>query len=356
MALLGATFVAVGIGLSLFTQAGPTNDESAKAAINDLLERRYDAILARDLDAYMNTVDPARVSLRDCERQRFEAYVRLDIPPEGLSVGRVDKFGDYLRVWMSTAAGWQRTFARYDGARWYLSEPSSNELGEDITKEYAGVKVHYRAVEDDLGSVVGDDLASIIDIVVPHAPVPPAHLFELRIATLTGTSGSCFTLGQASGAATTLITLKDVRLTPGYNHISRATAATIEHEALHWLQIDRASPGMHPDWWVLEGWPYLIAQQPSLAERRSAMCTSAPAFEDLEFGLRFDAQPEAFERLYTVASMLVERVSAGSGDTAYWRFFDSYADVTSDPLVRFAGTDGSSFYNAWLEDARRQYC
>ena len=65
----------------------------------------------------MNTVDPARAFLRECEKQRFETYVRLNVSPESVSVGRIDKYGDYLRVWIGTDVGWRRTFARYDGAR-----------------------------------------------------------------------------------------------------------------------------------------------------------------------------------------------------------------------------------------------
>ena len=356
MAGLGAAFLAVGVGLAIFTQPGPTNDESAKAALNDLLDRRYNALLRRDLDAYLNTVDPARTFLRECEKQRFETYVRLNVPPEGVSVGRVDKFGDYLRVWVDTDLGWRRTFARYDGARWYLSEPTSNELGEDLTKEFAGVKVHYRAVEDDLATIVGEDIPLIVDLVVPHAATPPARLFEVRIATLTGTNGSCFVGGQAEGGyGTTLITLKEVRLTHAYDHISRTTAATIEHEALHWLQSEHA-PRTTQDWWVIEGWPYLIAQLPDFSARHFAVCTSAPTFDDLRFGLRFDAKAEDVTRAYVTAALLVERVDGSLGDRRYWQLFDTFADPTVDPYVRMVGADGRAFYSAWLESARGRYC
>lgn len=345
----------VGVGLAMFTQAGPTNDESAKAALNDLLDRRYKALLTRDLDGYMSTVDPARTFLRECEKQRFETYVRLNIAPESVSVGRVDKYGDYLRVWIGTDLGWRRTFARYDGARWYLSEPTSNELGDDLTKEYAGVKVHYRAAEDDLASVVGEDIPLIVDRVTPHAAAPPARLFEVRIATLTGASDSCFIIGQAEGLSTTLITLKDVRLTTAYDHISRDTAATVEHEALHWLQHEHAAR-TGQDWWVIEGWPYLIAQPPDFSDRHFGVCVSAPTFEDLRFGVRLDAKAEDVTRAYIVAALLVERVDGSLGDRGYWQLFDAFDRPLVDPYIRITGAEGPSFYSTWLEDARRRYC
>ena len=356
IAILGAVLVAVGIGLGLFTQFGGANDEAANAAINDLLERRYNALVARELDAYMNTIDPARVFLRECATQRFQAYVRSDVLPQRLSVGRVEKWGSYFRVWLNTEYGALRTFMRYDGGRWYISEPFPRELGERLSKVYAGVKLHYQAADESLANVVGEDLVSIMSNVMTHAAEPPSALFELSIATLSDPGGECFVLGAAENWGMTNITLNDVRLTAEYDHISRDTAATIEHEALHWLQFDHGSRWKSaPSWWVIEGWPTLLSEPPSPSERRLAICTSPPSYDDLTYGLRPGAAVEHVADAYTVAAMLVERIVGASGDAAYWRFFDDFGGTT-DPYLRATGSDGRSFYAAWLEDARRQYC
>ena len=69
-------------------------------------------------------------------------------------VARVEKWGKYFQVWLSTQYGLLRTFARYDNGRWYLSEPYPGELGDRLTQEYAGVKLHYYAAEADLATAI----------------------------------------------------------------------------------------------------------------------------------------------------------------------------------------------------------
>ena len=348
--------IGVGVGVAI-RLAGPTDDE-ARAAVNGLLDRKYKALEARDLDGYMSTIDPARIFLRNCARQRFEAWVRSGEPLPKVSVGRVDKWGKYVRVWLGTKDGWWRSFARYDGGRWYASEPFPGELGDHQTKEYAGVKVHYLAAEEDLASVVGEDLTSIMAGVLPHAAERPSAMFELEIATLSDPGGDCFIGGTAGRWGTTMIKLNDVLLTSTYDHLSHETVGIIEHEALHWLQNEHASRTkmrQRPHWWVSEGWPTLIANNPSLSDRHLATCSSPPSYDDLRLGLRFDAKIEDVANAYTVAAMLVERVAGSSGDVAYWRFFDEFGSTT-DPYLRATGSDGRRFYNAWLEEARHLYC
>lgn len=350
----------MGVLLALFTQPGPANDESARVAIDDLLHQRYNALLTRDLESYMQTVDPARVFLRGCEQERFEAYIRVGARPDAVTLGRMDRWGDYLRIWLDTPVGWQRSFARFDGARWWMSEPTSDELGEDLSKDFSGVTVQYRGAEADLVDAVGAELESIIPLVRKHAASPPSHLFTLRLATLTSTSGSCFVAGEARGRGSTVITLREVGLTPGYDHVSRTTSATLEHEALHWLQIDRSASSMLAmDWWLVEGWPYLIANTDvsALLGRRDAVCEQPQLrYQDLRLGPLPNARPEDANRDYVAASLLVDRISKTGGDTAYWALFDAFGDNTVDPFTRVVGTDGPSFFDAWLADARHQYC
>lgn len=362
---LAAAIVAVGVALAvaLLMPRGPEVDDATKAAINELLDRRYDAAANRDIDAFMSTVDPARSFLRDCARQRFEAYLRNDDAPndataERDSVDRMDRLGDYVRIWMGYEGGRYRRFARQEGGRWYMSEPFPRELGENLSAVYAGVKVHYQAADAEIASAVGSDLTTIMARASAHAAEPPSQFFEINVVSLADRGGACFRSGAAADWGTTIITLYDVELTPTYEHITSDTAVTIEHEALHWLQfqhISRAKLRKEPDWWVIEGWPTFISALPSRSDRRDAACIAPPSYDDLRLGPRPTSKVEEVGRMYTIAAMLVERIYGVSNDTAYWQFFDDFG-ATTDPYLRATGSDGRSFYNAWLDDARHEYC
>jgi hypothetical protein len=141
--------------------------------------------------------------------------------------------------------------------------------------------------------------------------------------------------------------------------VSAETEATLEHEALHWVQIDHSPSAMGAaDWWLIEGWPYLIANTPSPGLRAFSVCTSPlPSYSQLRFGPLPDLQPEVVERYYVVASLLVESLNA-QGANAYWGVFDGFAK-DSDPARAFSsaiGLDGPSFYVTWAANARAKYC
>ena len=76
----------------------------------------------------------------------------------------------------------------------------------------------------------------------------------MQIFTLSDPGGDCLFVGTAERVGLTIITLSDVRLTPGYDHITEDTVSTIQHEMLHWLQDDHASRLQlrRPHWWVIE--------------------------------------------------------------------------------------------------------
>jgi hypothetical protein len=357
--LAGAAFLAAGVGLSLFTTAGPANNDSTRSEITIVLEKQLDAYRSHDLGLYMSTIDPDRLFLRDCEQQRFAVAQRLGLSLPEVVLGRTEKYGDYIRVWVRDADGWRRMFMRNDGARWYISEPTSGELGEDQETVFAGVRVSYKAVERDLVDAIGRDVSSVVKAVTAHAPAPPNQLFSVKIATMASTNGRCFVAGEAEGYGTATLTLREVRLTDEYDRVSAETEATLEHEALHWVQIDHAPSAMgSADWWLIEGWPYLIANTPSPGLRAHAVCTSSlPTYSQLRFGPLPDLQPEVIERYYVVASLLVESLSAQRAD-GYWKVFDGFAN-DSDPAVAFSsaiGLDGPSFYLTWAAAARAKYC
>jgi len=359
---IGVVFVLAGIGLSFVSRTGPTVDASTRAAITELLDRRVTAARANDLDRFMGTVDPARVFLRNCEQQRFEAEARLGLSSRAptLVLGATDTYGSYVRAWVHDPLGWQRIFLRNDGYRWYLSEPTSAELGDEQSRDYSGIKVTFRDVESDLADAVGHEAELILPSVMAQAPTPPTRLFSVRIATLTGTAGRCFVAGRASGYGATVLTLVQVRLTERLDRLSADTTDTLRHEALHWVQLDHSSDAMMAmDWWLIEGWPFLIANDPSRGLRAASVCAPGlPTYSTLRFGPGPDDPPEVVTREYVVASLLVERLGTVYGAKAYWHIVDAFAkEIEATRSYQSAiATDGPSFYAAWSDEARRQYC
>ena len=360
LALGGAVLVAGGIALAVFTQTGPANDDAARDAIQTLLQQRHTAFVKHDLDGYMGTVDPGRVFLRTCEEQRFAALAHMGFRPPPLALGKTDTYLDYVRGWVDVGDGWERLFFRNDGAHWYVSEPTSGELGDDRSREVAGVTVKYRDAEGDLIEPVARDLPSIIDSVLVDAPSPPTHLFTLRIATLTSTDGRCFVAGEAGGYGTTQITLRQIAVMNRYEQLSYETTATVRHEALHWIQAEHSIRALErADWWLVEGWPYLLANKPTFDERRFMVCKGTPpTFSELRFGPGPVTPVETTSRYYTIASLLVERLyDKESGAANYWKLFDAFdAPPDATPYEDAIGMDGQHMYASWLESALARYC
>ncbi len=359
---VGVAFVLAGVGLSFISHTGPTIDAATRAAITELLDLRGSAMRANDLDRFMTTVDPARVFLHQCEQQRFEVLSRLGLITRAPTpvLGATSTYGDYVRAWVRDPFGWQRIFLRTDGYRWYLSEPTSAELGDEQSRDYSGIKVTFRDAESDLADAVGHEAEQILPSVMALAPSPPTRLFSVRIATLSGTAGKCFVAGEASGYGTTVLTLVDVRLTERLDRLSADMTATLRHEALHWVQADHSRDAMRAmDWWLIEGWPSLVANNASQTSRAEAVCASGPpTYSTLRFCPAPDDPPELVEREYVIASLLVERLGTAYGAKAYWHVVDAFAkEIDATRAYQSAiGTDGPSFYAGWAQEAHRQYC
>ena len=360
--IVAAAFVAI-VAVAGFIVARPSTvvDDPARVAIAGLLEQQRKALVKGDLNAYLATLDPSRVSLRTCEEQRFEIEVAQKMPVPSYTLGRTDTYKSYVRAWVSDLTGWRRVFVRNDGGHWYLTEPSTADLGPDVTREFAGIRVTAKEAEADLIDAVGHDLSSVRDAVVRYAPTPPTKLFSIWLSTLAAANGKCFFAGTAlptyDGARLTLI---DITLNPDYASLSLQSTNVLMHEALHWIQFEHSLDAVDSmDWWLMEGWPYRIADDPSGGARSSAVCSpSVPAYRDTRNPPSAGTSPIDVERHYVIGAMLVERLGTQYGPSAYWQLVDAFAkDPDPDRAYKAAfGTDGATFYRAWLTDMQAHYC
>jgi hypothetical protein len=357
-------FVAIGlvvVGAVAFYPRPLGAAERQRAAIAALLEAQHNAIAARDVNAYLATLDPSRVPLRTCEQQRFETAALLKYPVPDLRLGRTEPYKDYVRAMVGDISGWRRIFLRNEGDHWYVTEPTTGDLGGEVTREFAGIKVTANEAEADLIDPIGHDLDPVRAAVEQYAPTPPTKLFTVRVATLTASVGRCFVAGTAQlGYDNTSLTMRDVTLANGYASLSRTSLGVLTHEAFHWIQLDRSADAMRAiDWWLGEGWPERNAADPSGPRREDAICSAPlPSYDDMRRA-PFPLTP-AIEvgRRYTIAAVLIDRLAGQYGADAYWRLFDAFGtEFNADRAYQVAlGTDGPTFYGSWAAEARAHYC
>src|SRR5437867_3406675 len=89
-------------------------EDPVRVGIAALLDAQHKALAARDLDGYLATIDPSRVTLRTCEQQRFETAALLKLPAPALKLGRTEVYSGYVRAMVADLAGWRRIFLRND--------------------------------------------------------------------------------------------------------------------------------------------------------------------------------------------------------------------------------------------------
>jgi hypothetical protein len=355
--------VAIGLvvlGVVVFFPRPRTVDDPARVAITALLDAQHKAFAARDLNAYLVTLDPSRVSLRTCEQQRFETAALLKYPVPTLRLGRTDSYKDYVRAMVADVSGWRRVFVRNDEGHWYVTEPATGDLGGELTREFAGIKVTANEAEADLIDPIGHDLDQVRAAVQQYAPAPPAKLFTVRVSTLTASSGQCFVAGTAKfGYENTNLTMREVTLANGYASLSRGSLGVLMHEAFHWIQLDRSVDAMRAiDWWVAEGWPERYAIDPSGPRREDAICSAPlPSYDEMRRAPVAGTPAIELLRRYTIAAVLIDRLATEYGKDAYWRLFDAFGkEINADRAYAVLGTDGPTFYGSWATEARAHYC
>jgi hypothetical protein len=342
----------------------PPVDEADRLAIETTLLEHAVAMNKRDLSRFHNTVDQTRGSFSLCQDRIFMA-VPNGGRVGGQLLGSVERYRDYVRGWVSDGVDWRRYYFRQAGDRWVLSEPLPQELGPERRAVFGGVEVTFWSIDDDIVDLVGAALPEVRDFVVGHARVPPKGQFTVRIDPLADPSGgsACLNSGSASLAhrtSTAHIVLSEVRVTTGLAALSTDTLTTLRHEALHWIQLDYSAEAVgNMEWWLVEGWPFLLTEPVSLLERHSAFCrdrvVSTPG---LRAGPTRTATYDVLVESYGLAGAAVEYLQTTYGADAYWRIVDGFSS-SADPQSAYMtaiGTDPVTFFDGWARWMTERYC
>ena len=342
----------------------PPIGQTERDAIEATLREHVIALNKRDLSSFRNTFDQTRVFFGDCQEVVFKALadgVRLDEPV----LGTIERYGDYLRAWVSDGVDWRRQYFRRVGDRWLLSEPLPQELGPQRTAVYGGVELLSWSIDDDVVGLVGAALPEVRDFVLRHAKVPPTRQFTVRIDPLADPSGgtACLSAGNASlgyRAPTALIVISDVRVTTGLATLSADTLTTLRHEALHWIQLDYSADAVrNMDWWLIEGWPYFLTEPVSRSDRRVAFCPDAAvSIPSLRAGPSRGATYEVLARDYVLAGAAVDYLETTYGTDAYWRIVDAFRTGVDaqKAYVASIGADSATFFDGWSRWMKEGYC
>ncbi len=342
----------------------PPIGQAEHDAIEAVLRDHVTALNTRDLLRFRDTFDQTRVFFGDCQDVVFRSLpvgVRLGEPV----LGPVERYGDYLRAWISDGVDWRRQYFRYVGDRWLLSEPLPQELGTERSAVYGGVELLSWSIDDDIVDLVGAALPDVRDFVVRHAKVSPTGQFSVRIDPLADPRGgtACLSAGNASlayKAPGTRIVLSDVRVTTSLAALSTDTLTTLRHEALHWIQLDYSADAVrNMEWWLIEGWPYFLTEPPSRLDRRVAFCLDGDvSIPSLRAGPPRGATYDLLARDYVLAGALVEYLETTYGADAYWRVVDGFrSNVDAQKAYEAAiGTDPVTFLDGWARWMRESYC
>jgi len=337
--------------------------QNEREALVTLLSARRAALLSRDRVAFLGTIDPYRASYAECQRQIFDVQARTGTRPPVYYLGRIEHMGEYVNAWVDDGPGLRRMFFRKVEGRWLFSEPLESDLGSRRTRTLSGVEVRYWPIDEEVVGFLDRELVTVRRTVVEHAPAPITTLFTLTIDPLSDPRGgrSCFVEGQAgvsNYSPNTSITLRALWLNAGYNALAQATRAALEHEALHWIQADHSASAMRAmDWWLVEGWPTLIAEPAPARRINGDLCVRAPpTYKEMHDG-PIGGAPEETTRSYRIASTMVDHLIRTRGDAGYWMLVDAYR-TTADPkeAYRSIGSDPDTFYAEWLAATRSRYC
>jgi hypothetical protein len=321
--------------------SAPPSSGEIVAALDDYVA----AIDTHDLDRFSQTYDRTRPQFALCQQQLFEQAARTRERIVGpFMVGRIERWRDYVRAYADDGTGWYRLYFRREGDRWKLSEPLMSEIGDEHSKAFGATVVWTWDVDADLVDILGRAVEPVRQFAVAQGGPPPARPFEVRLAPLEALGPGCMFGGNAvtGYSLTTTITIRDLRLTPAYDHVSGDSLRLLEHEALHWIQSEFSRGAMQAmPWWMLEGWPTARAQPlVSRLVRRALCATPALTVTDLDRGPRRSDRPETVDREYTIASAMVEAMEAQLGPDVYWKLVDRFRTDANVGLV-FA-TVGSS--------------
>jgi hypothetical protein len=332
--------------------------------VQQLFEARRSAVATRDLAAYERTFDPTHATFATCMREEFTRGFSEPAVPT-----RIDAFGSYYRVVVSTLGVYFRYFVRRDAdGSLKLTEPQPNEVGEARSRTDGPIRVDYWAVDEDVSEGIATAAHHAYDIAVAEATGTPKAIFTVQLypvrAFLSG--APCWLAGAISGSDAAPVVSLPVYLLPMDQAFRIPTVPAydvIVHEALHWIQGQNVSgSNLTTPWWLREGWPDRVARIDRSGVVRTVLCaTGFPTREQLSrHGLAVldDTTTLDAEKQYAAANIMVEYLFTTYGTKRYWDLYDGVTRVADDDVLfrGVLGVDQATFYSEWLAWAKGKYC
>lgn len=341
--------------------------ESTKKEIAALLQQRNDALARRDLAGYQKTFELTRLALRRCLMDAFDIASRQGAPSTAPDVSRVEKYGDYVRAYVSEGFGYRRVYFRRTETGWIQTEPKDDELGGEKTKTVDGLQLSYWGIDEDVIDVIAAASIQARAVVLQNLLSPQSREpFAIRFYPTRGVAGvvNCAVVGSAlvNNPTDPFIRIYRYWFNSVGTELSPDTITFIQHEGLHWAQ-DQYIPAItvRLPWFLAEGWPDYIGQSRSLPTMRNVLCnTPTPTFKQLSDGVLLtpETPQELSGQYYSFANTMVEYLYAQFGKDAYPRLLTAYKDgVNADVnFPKVLGVTPTQFYDGWLAFAKKKYC
>lgn len=380
-ALVAAIVLLAACGPTAVETAPPTSaspgplvaDERARADIQALLDKQYQAKSAKDLARFQETLDQTRLAFRRCQTQDFDIASRLGPGRQGRVLAVEPALEGYLRAYVGDAtSGYTRRYFRRDAGRWLMTEPTLAELGDERSRTVGGLVVRYWLLDEDVVEPIANaTLAARAQAEKELRNTPIPYFVKLTSTQETaGEFGRCTTqvLATYQEQPVPQLTVRELYFAAP-REPTAYSRAILTHESLHWVQhqnVTGTQGGIA--WWLVEGWPDFVAGTRSLSTTRALLCgtTPVPTYKQLVDPppQDVDTPPEVFGQYYAYANSMVEYVYATRGADSYWRLYEAYAksgfrvafQASDAVLAGVLSTTPDRFRADWLAFARKKYC
>lgn len=354
---------------------GTTDATRAQAEIQAVFAKRVEALGRGDRKAYDETYDPDRPALRRWQADAFDQAVGGGGTERASRVVRLEPFGSgYQRVYTEVDTefhfGWSsdahvvRRYVRQLNGRWVITEPKKEELGEERIRGGDGFSLEHWTIDDDLASLVADDLRAARAQVARFAPRDFSRDLMVKL----------FPTAESLGPGWSPVLIathgRGIRIAPigiGLDFSGRslsAVARTLLRVAVADELREQLMPGiasrLQDDLWLVDGWREHAAGQSLARDFFKATCAGAPppTLRQLSFPLTTTTRGVDFGVRYAHQASLVAFLYERHGMQAYWDLLEAFrADASSRvTFPKVLKTTPDAFYADWLVWAKKKYC
>jgi hypothetical protein len=299
--------------------------------------------------------------------EHFDIASRQGAFGADFEVGKIEKYGDYLRAYVNEGMGFERLYFHKSESGWKQTEPKDDELGGARTKTVDGLQIAYWGIDEDVVDVMARATIAARTMVLQNLlSAGSRQPFAIRFYPTRSVAGivNCSLVGsvRANDPTDPFIRFYQYGFDRTGTTLTPETITFIQHEGLHWAQ-DQYLPAIvvRLPWFLAEGWPDYIGQSRSPSEVRHVLCaTPTPTFKQLSDGVLStpETPPELFGQYYSFANSMVEYLYAQFGKDAYARLLTVYKDGVNAEVnfPKVLGVTPAQFYEGWSAFAKKRYC